>query len=61
MSHLHFVAAEEYRRRVIQLGEQPENVFNVGGLGVDSILRLKLLARQDLESELNFRLLKKIF
>ena len=59
MSHLHFVAAEEYRRRVIQLGEQPENVFNVGGLGVDSILRLKLLARQDLESELNFRLLKK--
>ena len=59
MSHLHFVAAEEYRRRVIQLGEQPKNVFNVGGLGVDSILRLKLLARQDLESELNFRLLKK--
>ena len=37
MSHLHFVAAEEYRRRVIQLGEQPERVFLVGGLGIDSI------------------------
>ncbi|WP_300971368.1 UDP-N-acetylglucosamine 2-epimerase [Thiocapsa sp.] len=43
MSHLHFVAAEEYRRRVIQLGEQPERVFQVGGLGIDNILRLKQL------------------
>ena len=59
MSHLHFVAAENYRNRVIQLGEQPENVFNVGGLGIDGILRLKLLERGDLERELNFKLLKK--
>ena len=35
MSHIHFVAAEEYRNRVIQLGEQPSKVFNVGGMGVD--------------------------
>lgn len=56
MSHLHFVAAEEYRRRVIQLGEQPEHVFNVGGLGVDSILRLKLLSRDELEEALGFKL-----
>ena len=38
MSHLHFVATSEYRKRVLQLGESPENVFNVGGLGVDNIL-----------------------
>ena len=37
MAHLHFVAAEEYRKRVIQLGEHPDRVFLVGGLGVDGI------------------------
>ena len=56
MSHLHFVAADEYRRRVIQLGEQPDRVFNVGGLGIDNILRLKLLARSELEETLGFKL-----
>jgi len=59
MSHLHFVAAEEYRRRVIQLGEQPEHVFNVGGFGIDNILRLKLLTRDELEKTLNFKLKKR--
>jgi GDP/UDP-N,N'-diacetylbacillosamine 2-epimerase (hydrolysing) len=58
MSQLHFVAAEEYRNRVIQLGEQPEHVFNVGGLGIDSILRLKLLSNDELEDALDFKLLK---
>jgi GDP/UDP-N,N'-diacetylbacillosamine 2-epimerase (hydrolysing) len=56
MSHLHFVAAEEYRQRVIQLGEQPERVFLVGGLGVDNIKRLKLLDRAELEASLDFKL-----
>ncbi|MFT7388538.1 MAG: GDP/UDP-N,N'-diacetylbacillosamine 2-epimerase (hydrolyzing) [Candidatus Endobugula sp.] len=56
MSHLHFVAAKEYRQRVIQLGEQPENVFLVGGLGIDTIERIKLLTRAELESSLNFKL-----
>jgi GDP/UDP-N,N'-diacetylbacillosamine 2-epimerase (hydrolysing) len=56
MSHLHFVAAEEYRRRVIQLGEQPERVFLVGGLGVDAIKRTVLLDRKALEVSLDFRL-----
>jgi GDP/UDP-N,N'-diacetylbacillosamine 2-epimerase (hydrolysing) len=56
MSHLHFVAAEEYRQRVIQLGEQPQNVHLVGGLGIDSIKRLKLLERSELEAALGFRL-----
>jgi len=59
MSHLHFVATEEYQRRVIQLGEQPEHVFNVGGLGIDNILRLKLLTRDELEEALNFKLEKR--
>lgn len=56
MSHLHFVAAEEYRQRVIQLGEQPERVFLVGGLGIDNIKRLKLLERTELEASLDFKL-----
>jgi len=56
MAHLHFVAAEEYRRRVIQLGEAPERVFQVGGLGIDSILRLQLLTRSELEEALDFKL-----
>lgn len=56
MSHLHFVAAEVYRQRVIQLGEQPDRVFLVGGLGVDNIKRLKLLDRSALESSLDFKL-----
>lgn len=52
MSHLHFVAAEEYRRRVIQLGEDPRRVFLVGGLGADGICRVKLLERAALEASL---------
>lgn len=55
MSHLHFVAADEYRRRVIQLGEQPERVFLVGGLGIDAIKRIKLLDREALEETLGFK------
>lgn len=56
MSHLHFVAAADYARRVIQLGEQPERVFNVGGLGIDAIKRTRLLDRQTLEAALDFKL-----
>jgi GDP/UDP-N,N'-diacetylbacillosamine 2-epimerase (hydrolysing) len=56
MSHLHFVAAEEYRQRVIQMGEHPDRVFLVGGLGVDSIRRLKLLNRSELEAALDLKL-----
>ena len=59
MSHFHFVASEEYRQRVIQLGEQPERVFLVGGLGVDNIKQLKLLNRAELEASLGFEFAKK--
>jgi GDP/UDP-N,N'-diacetylbacillosamine 2-epimerase (hydrolysing) len=55
MSQLHFVAAEDYRRRVIQLGEQPDNVFLVGGLGIDAIKRITLLDREALEVSLDFK------
>ena len=56
MSHLHFVAAEEYRKRVIQLGEHLDRVFQVGGLGIDNIHRLPLLSREALEEALDFSL-----
>lgn len=59
MSYLHFVAADAYRRRVIQLGEDPDRVFNVGGLGVDAILRLTLFDRDELEKELGFKFLSR--
>jgi GDP/UDP-N,N'-diacetylbacillosamine 2-epimerase (hydrolysing) len=59
MSHLHFVAAEPYRQRVIQLGENPDRVFLVGGLGVDNIKRSELLGRQELEASLDFKLTSK--
>ena len=55
MSHLHFVSADEYRNRVIQLGESPEQVFLVGGLGVDAIKRTKFLTRIAVEKALDFR------
>lgn len=56
MAHLHFAAAEEYRQRVIQMGEHPDRVFLVGGLGVDAIKRTKLLSREELEASLDFKL-----
>lgn len=56
MSHLHFVAAEEYKSRVVQLGEHPDRVFLVGGLGVDAIKQIKLLDRNELETALDFKL-----
>ena len=54
MSHVHFVAAPEYRNRVIQLGENPNNVYLVGGLGLDNLTRLKLLEKRALEDSLGF-------
>jgi GDP/UDP-N,N'-diacetylbacillosamine 2-epimerase (hydrolysing) len=56
MSHLHFTSTKEYRRRVIQLGELPNRVFNVGALGIENIRRMKLLSKEILESEIDFEL-----
>ncbi len=59
MSHLHFTATQEYKNRVIQLGEQPNKVFNVGGLGIDNIKKLELLSKKEFEKSINFKLNKK--
>lgn len=56
MSHLHFTATEEYRKRVIQLGERPEFVMNVGGLGIDNIKNLDLLSKEELQEAIGFKL-----
>lgn len=55
MSHLHFVSTDVYRRRVIQLGEPPERVFNVGSIGIENILRSPLMDEEELERSLNFK------
>lgn len=59
MSHLHFVASEDYRRRVIQLGERPEYVFNVGAPGLDAIKNVNLASIEEFEEKINFKLGKK--
>lgn len=56
MASWHGVANEEYRKRVIQMGENPDMVYNVGGLGLDNIKRLKLLLKAELEEQLDFKL-----
>ena len=56
MSHLHFTATEEYKNRVIQLGENPNKVFNVGGMGIENIKRLKLLTKDEFEKSIEFKL-----
>lgn len=56
MSFLHFTSTEVYRRRVIQLGEQPDRVFCVGALGVENIHRQKLLDKSELEESIQFKL-----
>ncbi|MDQ0969202.1 GDP/UDP-N,N'-diacetylbacillosamine 2-epimerase (hydrolyzing) [Flavobacterium sp. W4I14] len=58
MSHLHFTSTEAYRQRVIQLGEQPKYVFNVGAIGLDNIRKIKFLNRLELEEILNIKFLK---
>ena len=54
-SAIHFVAAEEYKNRVIQLGENPQKVFNVGGLGIDSISKLNFLTRNEINKKLGIK------
>ncbi len=56
MSHLHFTSTEEYRKRVIQLGEQPERVFNVGAIGIENIKHIPLLSKEELEENIHFKL-----
>ena len=60
MSSFHFCAAEEYRRRLIQMGESPSNVYTVGALGVENIYEKNLLSRIELEEKLNINFTSKI-
>lgn len=59
MSYLHFTSTEEYRKRVIQLGESPDRVFNVGAIGIENIKKMNLLSKKELEKSIGFKLDKK--
>jgi GDP/UDP-N,N'-diacetylbacillosamine 2-epimerase (hydrolysing) len=59
MAQIHFTATKEYRNRVIQLGEEPNRVFNIGGMGIENIKKLKLFNREEFEKSINFKLNKK--
>ena len=61
MAHLHFVAAPEYRNRVIQMGENPDRVYEVGAVGIDNIVKTPLMSLKDLEESLQFPLSEKFF
>ena len=61
MSHIHFVANAIYKKRIIQLGESPKNIYVVGGLGADSISKTNLLTKKELEKKFNFEFNKKNF
>lgn len=56
MSALHFASTEMYRKRIIQLGEQPGSVFCVGALGIENIKSQKLLSKEELERDIGFSL-----
>lgn len=54
MSQLHFPGCEQSAKRIIQMGEEPDRVFNVGEPGVENCLNLKLMSRNELSENLNF-------
>lgn len=56
MSHLHFASTDIYRNRVIQLGENPDRVFNVGAIGLDNLTRLKLMSQNEFETAVGLKL-----
>ena len=56
MAHVHFTAAEEFRRKVIQLGEQPDTVYNFGAVGLDNVADLVPVARDELEKFIGLKL-----
>ncbi len=61
MSHLHFASCEVYRQRIIQLGEDPDRVFNVGALGVENIRNMSLMERSELAESIGFNLERSYF
>ena len=61
MAHIHFASCEAYRQRIIQLGESPKRVFNVGAIGIENIRKLPLLSKEELEKEIGFDLGNRYF
>lgn len=61
LSHLHFPVHEQYKKRLIQMGEDPKTVFNFGALGAHSIKNIRFKSKVDLQDELKINLDKKIF
>jgi len=59
LSHLHFTATELYRKRVIQMGEEPWRVYNVGALGVENIKKIQLLSKSEFEESIHTKLKKR--
>jgi GDP/UDP-N,N'-diacetylbacillosamine 2-epimerase (hydrolysing) len=60
LSHLHFPIHDRYKKRLIQMGENPKSIFNYGGLGAHSILKTKLMNKNEIEKYLKISLKKKI-
>ena len=56
LSYLHFPACEQYRQRIIQMGEEPQRVFNFGDVGVENIISMKFMSQTELEKSLNLKL-----
>lgn len=56
LSHLHFPGCEQYRQRIIQMGEEPNRVFNYGDVGIENIINMEYMSRQELEKSLNIKL-----
>ncbi|MCM1261967.1 MAG: UDP-N-acetylglucosamine 2-epimerase [Butyrivibrio sp.] len=56
MSYLHFPACEAYRKRIIQLGEEPERVYNFGDVGVETLRTIPLMSKEELEKSIDFSL-----
>ena len=61
LSHLHFVSCDEYKNRVQQLGETPNNIFSVGSLGVENISSIKFKSKENLKNVLKIKNNNKIF
>ena len=58
MSHLHFASTDDYKNRILQLGENPNFVYNVGAIGLDSVKNLPLLCKEKLQQELGIQFKK---
>ena len=56
MSHLHFASTEAYRKRIIQLGEQPDRVFYTGAIGVENVKKISLMSKEEVEKEIDFKI-----